>query len=248
MTERRLNRNVPIPLYYQLKEMLREQIEEGIFKPGDLLPSERELSERYGISRPTVRQAIKDLVHEGFLVREKGRGTYISKPKINYGFVQRFVTFYDDMAERGLTVKTTVLSMEVKEAGKRVARFLGLEPHDQIIHIERLRFVENEPVVRVQNHIPYTLCPHLVEEDLTDQSLYHLLSEKYGLKPYRAEIALEVSIADEVDASFLKISPGAPILLMENITFTESGVIMDFFQSRFRGDKGRVKVEVMNKL
>ncbi|MEN3186551.1 MAG: GntR family transcriptional regulator [Atribacterota bacterium] len=248
MAERQLNRRVPIPLYYQLKEMIKEQIEDGSFQAGDLLPSERELSERYGISRPTVRQAIKDLVYEGFLVREKGRGTYVSKPKINYGFIQRFVTFYDDMAQHGLTVKTKVLRREIREAGKKIARFLNLDPQDQIIFLERLRFVEDEPVVRVQNHIPYRLCPELLKEDLSDRSLYHLLSEKYGLKPHRAEIALEAMVADEVDASFLGIKVGAPILLMENITFTEGGIPMDFFQSRFRGDKGRVKVEVMGGL
>lgn len=245
LTERQLNRRVPIPLYYQLKEMIKEQIEDGSFKPGDLLPSERELSERYGISRPTVRQAIKDLVYEGFLVREKGRGTFVSKPKLDYGFIQRFVTFYDDMAQHGLKVKTRVLRQELREAGKRVARFLNLEPQDQIIFLERLRFVEDQPVVRVRNHIPYRLCPGLLQEDLTDRSLYRLMAEKYGLTPHRAEIGLEAVIADEIDASFLGVEVGAPILLMENITFTENGMVMDFFQSRFRGDRGRVKVEVV---
>ncbi len=240
-----LNRRVPIPLYYQLKEILKEQIEEGILAPGNLLPSERELSEKYGISRPTVRQALKELVYEGLLTREKGKGTFVAKPKLEYGFIQHFVTFYEDMAQRGYTLRTRVLRKEVQEAPKRVAKALQLKEGEKIIFLERLRFVEDEPVVWVQNHIPHHLCPGLLEEDLTDRSLYGLLSEKYHLKPQWAEVSLEPVVATDLDSSLLGIDPGAPVLLLENITYDTENRPIDLFISRFRGDKGRVRVRVL---
>jgi len=242
--EQKLNRKIPVPLYYQLKEIIKEEIEEGKLKPGDPIPSERELSEKYGISRPTVRQALKELVYEGWLTREKGRGTFISKPKIDYGFIQHFTTFYDDMVEKGYSLRTVILNKEIRKAGKEIARFLQIGEDEEIIFIDRLRFIEDEPIVRVNNHIPLALCPALVEEDLTDQSLYRIMAEKYGLKPHRAEISLEPIVANEVDSELLDIEKGAPMLLMENVTFTEEGQIIDFFRSRFRGDKGKVRVNV----
>lgn len=240
-----LNRHVPIPLYYQLKEIIKEQIEEGILAPGDVLPSERELSEKYDISRPTVRQALKELVYEGFLTREKGRGTFVAKPKLEYGFIQHFVTFHEDMAARGYTIRTKVLRKEVQKAPKRIARALQLKEGEKIIFLERLRFVEEEPVVWVQNHIPYHLCPGLLEEDLTDRSLYELLSEKYHLKPQWAEASLEPTVASNLDVFLLGIDPGAPVLLLENITYDPEDRPIDLFISRFRGDKGRVRVKVL---
>ena len=242
--EQKLNRKIPVPLYYQLKEIIKEEIEEGKLKPGDPIPSERELSEKYGISRPTVRQALKELVYEGWLTREKGKGTFVSKPKIDYGFIQHFTTFYDDMIEKGYSLHTIILNREIKKAGKEIARFLQIEEDEKIIFIDRLRFIEDEPIVRVNNHIPLVLCPGLMDEDLVDQSLYRIMAEKYGLKPYRAEISLEPIVANEVDSELLGIEKGAPMFLMENVTFTEEGQIIDFFRSRFRGDKGKVRVNV----
>jgi GntR family transcriptional regulator len=239
-----LNRKVPIPLYYQLKEYIRQQIEEGVLAPGDLLPSERELSEKYGISRPTVRQALKELVYEGYLTREKGRGTFVARPKIDYSFIQHFTTFYEEMEEKGYVLKTQVLKKEVRKASKKLAQLLQIKEGEDFIYIERLRSIEGEPVVWVRNHVPYALCPGLLEEDLTDRSLYQLLAEKYNLVPKWAEIALEPTLADELDARLLQIDVGAPMFLMENVTYSEKEKPMDFFISRFRGDKGRVRVRV----
>ncbi len=120
--EQKLNRKIPVPLYYQLKEIIKEEIEEGKLKPGDPIPSERELSEKYGISRPTVRQALKELVYEGWLTREKGRGTFISKPKIDYGFIQHFTTFYDDMVKK--VIHYVLLSL-IRKFGKQEKKLPG---------------------------------------------------------------------------------------------------------------------------
>lgn len=227
--------------------MIRKDIETGVLKPGDIIPSERELSEKYQISRPTVRQAIKELAYEGLLNREKGKGTFVSRPKFNYGFIQQFSTFYDDMAEKGYQVHTKVLNIEVRNDLPNIGKILNIAENDPIICIERMRYVEGEPIVKVSNFIPFSLCPDLVHEDLTDKSLYRTLFEKYHLRAFRAEITLEATVADNLDSKVLEIPEGAPVIFMKNITFTPENTIMDYFQSRFRGDKGKIKVEVFSK-
>ena len=243
-----LDKNSPIPLYFQLEEILKERIETGELQPGDLLFSEKELSEKYQISRPTIRQALRGLVNEGLLYREKGKGTFIAKPKIDYGFIQRLTTFYDDMIEKGYTTKTKIVKQEIKEVRGTIAKKLNIPKGEKIIFLHRIRSVENEPVVSVMNFIPYKLCAHLINEDLENKSLYRLLINKYELKPYKAEITLEPIVAEEYDSQILKIKLGAPMHLMQNITYTNDNVAMDYFESRFRGDKGKVRVVLYNEI
>jgi len=243
-----LDKNSPIPLYFQLEEILKERIETGELQPGDLLSSEKELSEKYRISKPTVRQALAGLINKGLLFREKGKGTFIAKPKIDYGFIQRLTTFYDDMVEKGFTPKTRVIKQEVKTVSGTIAKKLNIPKGEKIIFLNRIRFIENEPIVSVMNFIPYKLCPGLINEDLENKSLYRMLINKYGLKPYKAEITLEPIVAEDYDAQILKIKIGAPMQLMQNITYTKDNIAMDYFESRFRGDKGKVRVIVYNEI
>jgi len=245
--EDKLDKDVPIPLYFQLKEIIEEKITSGQLEPGDLLPSERELSDRYNISRPTIRQALQELVNEGLLYREKGKGTFVAKPKIKYGFIQRLTTFYEDMERKGYKLKTKIRKQEIREAPKRIAEKLNLKTDNKVIFLDRVRYIEEEPIVRVLNFVPYEKCPGLIDIDLEDKSLYKVMREEFGISYYRAEISLEPIIAEEYDAEILDIEEGAPIHLMEDITYDQNNEPMDYFESRFRGDKGKVKVELYNK-
>lgn len=245
-SDNKLNKDVPIPLYFQLKEIIKEKILEGELEAGDLIPSERELSKKYEISRPTIRQALQELVNEGLLNREKGKGTFVAKPKINYGFIQRLTTFYDDMKKKGYQLKTEIRRKEIRKVTEGLMKKLNLEKDDKIIFLDRVRYIENEPIVRVMNFVPYNICPGLLEEDLEDKSLYKVMREKCGVKYYRAEISLEPVIAKKYDAEILATQEGAPIHLMENITYDQNNRPMDYFESRFRGDKGKIQVELYN--
>jgi len=244
MDFKEINRDIPIPVYYQLKKIIREKIEIGELKIGEKIISENKLSEIYQISRMTVRQAIKELVGEGLLYRDKGRGTFVCEPKINYGFIQKLTTFYDDMVGKGYVMRTKILKQEIKSASKAIAKKLNIEENEKIIYILRVRYIENEPIVKVTNHIPYKLCPDLKNEDLTDKSLYQTLAEKYRLVAYKARVTLEAIIASKYDSELLNIKREAPVHLMKNITFTKENIVMDYFESYFRGDKGRVQVEL----
>lgn len=248
LEENILDKRTPIPLYFQLKEILKEKIETGELKPGDLLPSERELKEKYEISRPTIRQALNELVNDGLVYREKGKGTFVAKPEINYGFIQKFTTFYDDMEEKGFNTKTRIIKIEVVSGLNALASILNIEEDDKVIVINRLRFINGEPIVSVINHIPYDLCPALLDDDLKDKSLYRIMADKYNIVPYRAQITLEPIVAEKFDSKLLGIKVGSPMQLMKNITYTKENVVMDYFVSRFRGDKGKVKVELHNEI
>lgn len=242
----KLDKDVPIPLYFQLKEIIKDKIVEGVLEPGDLIPSERELSNRYDISRPTIRQALQELVNEGMLYREKGKGTFVAKPKIKYGFIQSLTTFYDDMKKKGYSLKTEIRRKELKIVPEGIVNKLNLDKEDKVIFLDRLRSIDDEPIVRVMNFVPYKICPNLIDVDLKDKSLYKVMDETCGLKYHRAEITLEPVVAKEYDAKLLETEVGAPIHLMENITYDQNDNPMDYFESRFRGDKGKVQVELYN--
>jgi len=140
-----LDKTTAIPIYYQLKEWLRAEIAKGAWKPGDLIPSERDLSEQFGISRMTVRQALNELREEGLLRREQGRGTYVAEPKIEQRLT-RLSGFTEDMKRRGLRSETRVLRQMWVEAPVPVSRALRISAGKQVVLLERLRMAEQEPM------------------------------------------------------------------------------------------------------
>ena len=192
-----LNRKTPIPLYYQLIEMIRKDIETGVLKPGDIIPSERELSERYQISRPTVRQAIKELAYEGLLNREKGRGTFVSRPKFNYGFIQQFSTFYDDMAEKGYQVHTKVLNIEVRNDLPNIGKILKMCIRDRsnvypfLMGMAALKHEKIDSFPEIQNPDDHLLVAHCGYFGLIPRSF----SNQWKLKPRVLEIVHEDATA-----------------------------------------------------
>src|SRR5215475_4846403 len=137
-------RNSPVPRYHQLKEILREKIRAGEWKPGDLIPSERELSETYGISRMTTRQAITDLVNEGVFYREQGKGTFVTRNKITQQLMS-LTGFTEDIRARGQNPSTRVLSARLGHADEIVAERLRVAPGQAIVLLQRLRLADGEP-------------------------------------------------------------------------------------------------------
>src|SRR5215471_6136578 len=138
-------RNSPVPRYHQLKEILREKIRAGELKPGDLIPSERELSETYGISRMTARQAITELVNEGVFYREQGKGTFVTRNKITQQLM-RLTGFTEDIRSRGQLPSTKVLVAEMRPASEVVAEKLRISMGQLVFCIQRLRLADGEPL------------------------------------------------------------------------------------------------------
>ncbi len=240
-----IDKTGPIPYYHQLKLFLVGQIESGRLTPRQRLPSESEFCERYNISRTVVRQAIKELKNDGFLTTEKGRGTFVAKPKIIEGLAQSLSGFYEDLEKRGYRVTSGIIGNEVAAASLSVALALKIKPDSPVIKISRLRKLNNEPSVFVTTYIPQVLCPGLRDEDLKNRSLYALLEKKYGYKIEKSHRYIGVSLANEYEAELLNIDVGAPLLELESIGYLQDGIPIEYFHSLHRGDRTKFEVELV---
>ena len=163
----KIDRANPLPYYVQLKEALRERIERGDWRQGDQLPSEPELCHSFNVSRTVVRQALQELEYEGLIVRERGKGTFVAAPKISESLVQRLTGFYQDMVNLGHIPVTRVLKQEIVPASHKTAAYLQLEEGSSVIQIDRLRYIDDEPIVLVTTYLPYSICPSVLKVQLT---------------------------------------------------------------------------------
>jgi GntR family transcriptional regulator len=238
-----INRNHPIPLYYQLMQELRRRIEEGEWKPGDLIPSERELSETHGISRMTVRQALVELTNEGLLHRDQGRGTFVARPKIRKR-LSRLTSFTEDMRARGKSPTAQVLRMEMAPARPKVADMLQVEVERPVALIERLRLADGEPVGVECSHLFFTGCEAILREDLSG-SLYRLLGERFGLVPTQAQEEIEAGACGSREAQTLGLRRGDPVLRMRRRTFDQNQHPFEYVESVYRGDNRILYVELV---
>jgi GntR family transcriptional regulator len=229
-------RHSPVPRYHQLKEILREKIRSGEWKPGDLIPSERELSETYGISRMTTRQAITDLVNEGVFYREQGKGTFVTKHKITQQLM-RLTGFTEDIRARGQQPSTKVLSAQMCPADEATAERLHISTGDLIVCLQRLRLADGEPLAIERSHLNFKGCEKLLEEDLEHNSLYRLLEASYGVPLLEAEQELEAGLASNEEAQMLKIPVGSPVLFTRRTTYTDRYQPIEYAKSVYCGNK-----------
>lgn len=234
-----------IPYYLQLIELLKFQIQDGTWKPGDQIPPEQELCSVYGISRTVVRQALRELEVDNIIIRRKGKGTFVAKPKINEGLIQKLTGFYQDMLERGLVPVTKVLHQHVIHATSKIARYLDVPIGTEVVDICRLRFIHDEPILVVTTYIPLRISPNLATVDLTNRSLYEYLEKENGIIIVRGKRYLEAVLANEEEAALLKIEEGDPLIMLDSISFTETGQIIEYYHALHRGDRTRFEVELV---
>jgi len=240
-----IDKSSPVPYYHQLKVFLLNEIESGRLLPLQKIPSETELCERFDISRTVVRQAIKELQNEAYLTTEKGKGTFVSRPKIVGGLVQSLTGFYEDMARRGFTVSTDILVHEVQSVPPRAAEPLGIETGTPVIVISRLRRLNGEPSVYVTTYIPREICPGLISENLSNQSLYAVLEGKYGLQIHKGHRYIGVSLANEYEAGLLNIEVGSPLIELDSTSYLKDGRPLEYFHALHRGDRTKFEVELV---
>jgi GntR family transcriptional regulator len=242
---RPIDKGNPIPYYIQLKESLTEKIERGEWKPGQQLPSEPDLCQVCDVSRTVVRQALQELAYAGLIVRRKGKGSFVAEPKISENLAQRLTGFYQDQAERGHPPVSQVLKQNVIPAPPKVAANLKLEPGTPVIEIERLRLVQDEPIVLVTSYLPYALCRELISVDLTHQSLYAVLEDQYELVIARGRRTLEAVAANQYEADLLQIDKGAPLMLLDSVSYLADGMPVEYYYALHRGDRSRFDAELI---
>lgn len=225
-----------IPLYVQIAEGLLEQIESGELSPGSRLPPERELSERLGVNRMTLRQALDVLSRQGLLNRRQGNGTYIAEPKIERN-ASRLVPFTKGMQRQGHTTGAHVLLLEQHEASISIAAQLKLPVATPIYYGHRLRSLNQMPVMLEKFALPASLFPNLETQDLNHRSLYAVMEMEYGIVISQARQSLEAVPATEYEAKCLDVEPGAPLMLEKRLGFDAKNQPIEYAKDVYRGDR-----------
>lgn len=240
-----IDRNSPVPYYIQVRDVLRARIQDGRWQVGDQLPGELELCRTFEVSRTVIRQAINDLVYKGLLVRRKGKGTFVAGPKIRESLIQKLTGFYQDMVEQGYTPVTRVLKQALVPASPKVAAYLSIAPGTETIEIERLRFVHDEPIQLTTTYIPSHLCRDLLHQDLSNQSLYTFLEKHCGLMIARGHRSVEAVPASDYEARLLDVKKGAPLIMLDSVSFLSDGTPVEYYHAVHRGDRTRFEVELV---
>ncbi|HXZ99757.1 MAG TPA: GntR family transcriptional regulator [Candidatus Binatia bacterium] len=227
-----------IPKYSQLREILLDLIESELAYD-QVIPSERELVDRYELSRMTVRQAINNLVAEGRLYRVPGKGTFVARPKIEMPL--RLDSFTEDMRARGLEPGAVDLERRLAPATGQLLRALSLNPGDTVHVITRLRTADSMPMALERSYVPTQVAPGLEIIPLADRSLYQVLEERFGIVLERGEQTIEAGIVDIADAALLDLRPGSAVLRLRRRSFA-GGRPVEFTVSTYRGDRYQLQV------
>lgn len=227
----------PVPKHAQLREILLGLIDREL-SPDAPLPSERELCQRYGVARMTVRQALDALVAEGRVYRVAGKGTFVARPKIQMNLA--LTSFTQDMQARGMLPGSRELAHETGPASDVLARELQLEPGELVHSLHRLRTADGTPMALERSHIPARMAPELLDGSLENRSLYEVLAEDYGIRPDRGEQTIEAGAADAAQAQLLALPAGAPVLLLQRHTYAADRLV-EYAVSTYRADRYRLR-------
>lgn len=238
-------------LYVEIMEYLRRQIREGRLQPGDRIPSERELAERFGASRMTVRHALDQLAWEGVIRREQGRGSFVAEPKIPLG-LQFLTSFSEDMRRRGLEPSSRLLSVAIVEADDTVAGQLALAVDRRVTSLRRVRYANAEPLSIEHVQVPYRLLPDLADHvrerfrghRTTFFSLYERF-ERVGIVLQRARQTIEATVATAEQARWLQVREGSALLLLTRVSYDTTGRSVELVRSWYRGDRYRYETELV---
>ena len=234
------------PKYLAVREALRRRA--SALPEHTLLPPEPVLCAEYGVSRITLRRAVDGLVADGHLVREQGRGTYVTRPAIRHeyreSFVHRIAGFTSVMTEQGAQVGTTVLTQRIVPAPSSVAGELALEVADDVVELVRLRSVDGAPNHVAHSFLPAALYPKAAEADLSQGSLYEYLRREYSADLAHARIVVDVGTAAPEEADLLRVVAGSPLLVVRTTVRDTAGHPLVHSFSRLRPDVSQVEFEV----
>lgn len=236
----------PRPLYEQLKRSLVERIETGVLKPGDRLPSEKELEREFGVSRATVRRALQDLTHEERITRVAGKGSFVLQPKIEP--LTALTSFSENMRAQGLKPSYSNARVSLVTPPNKIAHLLDLDQGEQTLRIERLMLADDLPMAIQDSYLPHSLVADtmslITSELLNNLSLYKILELEVGIRLYRAEEWVDASRAMPDEAKLLQIEEGDFVLLIERLTISKSNQPIEYVKMVFPAARYRYKVEL----
>ena len=237
-----------LPVYYQIKQTIKNWILNREFNPGEKIPSENELAEKFNVSRLTVRQAISQLVQEGFLISRRGEGTFVTNNEhlINSCSLE-FTGFMDDLFYQISKSKTKSVKITRIPAPKLIKEKLELDKEDEeVVQIKRVRSLEEKLFAFTINYLPAEIGTKIIEKDLYKKPLLQILEQDLGIQFTEAVQTIEASFSDQEVSEQLRIASGSPILLVERIMYTKQRKPVEVVQSSYRGDLYKYIVRLKN--
>jgi GntR family transcriptional regulator len=234
-----LNRHGFVPLYYQIQQRLMEQIRSGSLKAGQPVPSEQEIAARMGVSRMTARQALKSLCSLGVVYSQRGKGTFVSRFKLEKDFRQ-VLSFSEEMSARGSRPRSRVLAFKRTQPDSQAAEALNVASNEEVFLLRRVRLADSVSLCIECTHIPVRLCSDLLETFDPRESLYKSLIERYGIQIDFANEVAEASLASAEEARLLRIRKKAPVFRFTRTAYLHSGEPVEFVRSVYRGDRCKV--------
>lgn len=223
-----------IPLYCQLMDILIQEIQTNMSEEQQL-PSEREIGEKYNVSRATVRQAMQEMEQEGYIYRSHGKGTFVAPQRVNQELL-RFYSFTEEMKKLGKNPSSQVLEFEVVECEKKISKKLEIAESQKVYKILRLRLADNKPMMIETTYLPYDRFPGMMREELEQAAMYDVFAQKFAVKITSAKEKFQPVVTNVEEARALKVSKEIPSLKIERYTY-EHDRIIEYTRSIARGDK-----------
>ena len=239
-----INKNSQIPFYLQIREDILVKIDNGVFKPEEKIPSEEELCKYYNVSRPTIRQAIKELINDGKLIIKKGKGTYSIKQKFESLLIDKIASFADELKQNKIPFNDNIIEFKIIKPNDEIANILEISSESDVIYYNRVRSIENEPLYNTRGFIVRDLCPSFINEKIENQSVFYLLEHKYNLDFYRIKRYLQPISTGIEQSKLLEINVGIPIHFLETIIYDKNSKPIGYFKDYFRGDKSKFTFEI----
>ncbi|MFC4597575.1 GntR family transcriptional regulator [Cohnella hongkongensis] len=235
--------NSPLPMYQQLKDILKGKILSEEWPVGSLIPTEQELIEEYRVSRTTVREAVIELVKQGLLQKKQGRGTEVKSSKVEER-LGKLTGFAEEIVDKGFKHSARLVSSEFRKNCFYELSLLGLPDDASVFFIERIRLADNEPIAYERSCWPEEIGKLLLQEDLNTAAFYKVLEEKYGYSLKEAEETIHAANATQAEADFLSISPGEALLERRRVSYDASGRAMEYTKTKYRSDRYSYKVNL----
>ncbi|MCA0970910.1 phosphonate metabolism transcriptional regulator PhnF [Halobacillus litoralis] len=230
-----VDKRSPMPMYYQIEEDLKQRMDTGEFRAGEMIPSERELSEHYDVSRMTVRQAMTNMVNDGYLYREKGKGTFVAEQKIEQP-LQGMTSFTEDMKQRGMEASSRLIAFERQPATKEIAGKLALGEDADVFLVQRIRYADKKPMAVETTYLPASLLPELTEE-IVQGSLYEYVENELNRTIEKATQMIEATVADDHQSKLLDVPEHSAVLLIERNSVLTDGTPFEVVKSAYRADR-----------
>lgn len=234
---------VPVPLYYRVKEAFSTLIRAGNLKPGDIIPPEQKICSQLGVSRGTVRMAIGELVREGILRREQGRGTFIVGPRLDKSLLAYFKFAEKDTSEQ-IIPESKIIKIQNVFPPPEIASALAITPKEPVVRIKRLRTVKSVPFIFQISFFPKKQFPHLNQINVDARSLYDFIGARYGIHIRSVEEYLTAGIADDEVRKMIDLEDGSPVIIIERIAYSNDDKPVEFRRSIGRADRYHYRIRL----